>query len=220
MRLRVISTLVLVGLALAGTDYLNRIPKVQAVSIQDNQPIIYNARIKGKKLILTGEHFSDGAVVLINGEPQKTRNDEESPSTSLIAKKAGSQIPDNAVVQIQVQGTSGTTDLFPFFKGLIITFADVGKPILLKAGDRFLLNLSKGAYQFDATVLDPTVIQKVNDVEVPGSQGIFEAKKAGTTMLTVLGELPCAKTVPACLAPTINLQFTVVVAVADSKLEG
>ncbi len=220
MRLRVISTLVLVGLALTGIDYLNPTPKVQAYGIQDNQPRIYNARIKGKKLILTGEHFADGAVVLINGEPQKTRNDEESPSTTLIAKKAGNQIPENAVVQIQVGGTSGTTDLFPFFKGLIITFADVGKPISLKAGDRFLLNLSKGDYQFDATVLDPTVIQKVSDVDFPGSQGVFEAKKAGTTTLTVLGELPCAKTVPACLAPAINVQFSVVVAVADSKLEG
>jgi len=67
-------------------------------------------------------------------------------------------------------------------------------------------------------VLDTTILQKVDDVEIiPGSQGVFEAKRAGSTKLNAIGELPCHKTIPACLAPTLNFEFDVVV--ADFRLE-
>ena len=217
MRLRVVSTILLVGLAIVSSDFPAHSSETHASTVQsDNQPRVYNVRIKGKKLILTGEHFMDGAVILVNGEPQKTRNDEESPSTTLIAKKAGKIIPDDTVVAIQVQSSNGLTDNFPFFKGLVITFADLGKPILLKTGDRFLLFLTKDAYEFGTNVLDAEILQKVNDIEVPGSQGVFEAKREGTTRLNATGQLPCHNTVPACLAPAINVEFTVIV--SDFKL--
>jgi len=67
-------------------------------------------------------------------------------------------------------------------------------------------------------VLDSTVIQKIDDAEIiPGSQGIFEAKRAGSTKLNVIGELPCHKTIPPCLAPTVGLELSIFV--ADFKLE-
>lgn len=39
-----------------------------------------------------GENFSSGAVILLNGEEQITRNDDLNPSTTLIGKKAGKNV--------------------------------------------------------------------------------------------------------------------------------
>ena len=212
MRLRAWSIIGIVLLAIGTFGFNDRVSKAHASTIQtDSAPKIFNARMKGKKLILTGQNFSQGAVILVNGEPQKTRNDEDSPSTTLIAKKAGSNIPDNAAVSIQVQGANGLTDKFPFFKGQVITLDDAGKPVSLRVGDRFLLFLQNGAYEFSPTVLDETILRKVTDVAIPGSQGVFEALRSGNTKLTAIGELPCHKTTPACLAPTLSVEFTVLV---------
>ena len=212
MRLRAWSIIGIVLLAIGSFCSNAGVSKAHASTIQnDGAPKIFNARVKGKKLILTGENFSQGAVILVNGEPQKTRNDEDSPSTMLIAKKAGSNIADNAAVSIQVQSANGLTDKFPFFKGQVVTFADAGKPINLRVGDRFLLFLQDGAYEFTPTVLDETILRKVTDVEISGSQGVFEALRSGNTKLTAVGLLPCHKTIPACLAPALSVDFTVLV---------
>ena len=212
MRLRAWSIIGIVLLAIGTFGFNAGVSKAHASTIQNGgAPKIFNARVKGKKLILTGENFSPGAVILINGEPQKTRNDEDSPSTTLIAKKAGNNIADNAAVSIQVQSANGLTDKFPFFKGHVVTIDDAGKPVSLRVGDRFLLFLQDGAYEFSPTVLDETILRKVTDVEIPGSQGVFEALRSGNTKLTAIGELPCHKTTPACLAPTLSVEFTVLV---------
>lgn len=212
MRLRVISMVGLALLAIGSVDFRAGVLNAHASTIQsDNAPRIFNARVKGKKLILTGENFMQGAVILVNGEPQKTRNDEGSPSTTLIAKKAGNSIPDNAAVTIEVVSSNGLTDKFPFFKGRVITLDDAGKPISLRVGERFLLFLQKAGYEFSPTVLDETILAKVADVEIPGSQGVYEALRTGNTKLGAVGELPCHRTRPACLAPTLSIEFTVLV---------
>src|SRR5262249_28268355 len=51
------------------------------------------ASIKGKKLSVVGDGFGPGALIVLNGEPQNTQNDETSPTTLLIARKAAKQIP-------------------------------------------------------------------------------------------------------------------------------
>ena len=212
MRLRAWSIIGIVLLATGTFGFNAGVSGAHASTVQsDNAPKILNVRVKGKKLILTGENFMQGAVILVNGEPQKTRNDEDSPSTTLIAKKAANSIPDNAAVSIQVQSANGLTDKFPFFKGQVITLDNVGKPINLRVGDRFLLFLQDASYEFSPTVLDETILRKVTDVEIPGSQGVFEALRSGNTKLVAIGELPCHKTTPACLAPTLNVEFTVLV---------
>jgi len=208
----VCSIIGLLLLAIGTFDFNAGVSSGHASTIQsDNPPRIFNARVKGRKLILTGENFAEGAVVLVNGEPQKTRNDEESPSTTLIAKKAGNYIPDNAAVNIQVQSGNSLSQKFPFFKGQVVTLDDAGKPISLRVGDRFLLFLLKADYEFTPAVLDETIIRKVTDVDIPGSQGVFEALRTGNTKLVAVGELPCAKAKPPCLAPALNVEFTVIV---------
>lgn len=183
----------------------------EASTIQSETPRIFSARLKGKKLILTGENFGPEAVVLVNGEPQKTRPDVENPSTMLVAKKAGKFIPDDTAVDIQVQTPNSLSEKFPFFKGLVVTIDDAGKTINLRVGDRFLLFLVKDAYEFTAQVLDETIVKKVSDVEIPGSQGVFEALRTGNTKLAATGDLPCARAKPACLAPSIGAEFTIIV---------
>ena len=212
MRLRTYSIIGLLLLAIGIVNYPASVSNVHASRLQtDEGPKIVSARVKGRKLILTGERFMDGAVILVDGEPQKTRNDEESPSTTLIAKKAGNFIIDYSVVSLQVQSPNGVSDKFPFFKGQVITLDVAGRPISLKVGERFLLFLLKDSYQFDAAVLDETIIRKVTDVDVPGTQGVFEALRVGNTKLNAVGELPCAKVKPACLAPAIGVEFPVIV---------
>ncbi len=215
--MRLTATLFMCSVLLAG-GVIQRNGTVRASITQwDDPPQILSVRVKGKKLIVTGQNFADGAVILIDGEPQKTINDPNFPSEALIAKKGGKNIPDNTVVSVQVLSAGNTSDKFGVFKGLVVTFADVGKPILLKTGDRFLLFLEKGAYEFSPSVQDIAVLQKVEDVViVPDAQGVFEAKHAGSTLLNVVGELACQKTIPTCLAPTINVEFSVVV--SDLKL--
>ncbi|MFY9610269.1 MAG: hypothetical protein WAU45_16850 [Blastocatellia bacterium] len=200
-------------LLMAGALHLNTGSTVFASTSQsDDAPQILNARVKGKKLIVTGQNFAEGSVILVDGKPQKTRRDSSSPSTMLIAKKAGKKIANNAVVNLQVQSAGGLSDKFPLFKGHIITFDNVGQTILLGVGDRFLLFLQKSGYEFSPAVLDTAVLRKVEEVEIiPGSQGIFEALKAGRTQLTAPGELPCHKTTPACLAPSLLVELNIVV---------
>jgi hypothetical protein len=64
-------------------------------------PTIIMASVSGKKMIIAGENFDDGAVILINGEEQKTRNDDQNPQTTLIGKKAGKRIKPGDRVQVR-----------------------------------------------------------------------------------------------------------------------
>jgi hypothetical protein len=64
-------------------------------------PRISSAVREGKQLIVTGENFEDDSRILINGARQKTANDPESPTTRLIAPKAGKVIRAGDSVQVR-----------------------------------------------------------------------------------------------------------------------
>ena len=212
MRFRTSSLIGFVLLAAGTIEFSAHLSNAHASGFQsDNDPKIISARVKGKNLIVIGENFAEGAMILVNGEPQVTRNDSDNPSTRLIAKRTGNAIPNNTFVTIQIQSAGSLTNRFPFFKGRVVTLDDVGMPIRLKVGDRFLLSLGNAAYQFTPAVLDPSILKKVPDVDIPGSQGVFEALRSGSTKLSVVGELPCHKSIPPCLAPTWLIEFSVIV---------
>jgi hypothetical protein len=213
MRLKASSIAVIFVLAITTTAVPSISSNVRASILQtQTPPRIIDVRVKGRKLILTGENFSDGAVVLLNGEPQKTRNDEGSSSTILIAKKAGNNIPDGSAVNIQVESTGGLSDKFAFFKGTVVTLDDASKTIHMRVGERILLVLlTTNGYDFVPSVVDETILRKVADAEIPGSQGVYEALRPGSTKLAATGELPCHRTTPRCLAPTLFVEFTIVV---------
>jgi hypothetical protein len=62
---------------------------------------IIEVSVARKKLIVVGEIFNPDAVILINGEEQKTRNDGQNPQTTLIGKKAGRKIKPGDRVQVR-----------------------------------------------------------------------------------------------------------------------
>jgi hypothetical protein len=76
-------------------------------------PVITAAQISGKKLFVSGIGFDDGASILLNGDPQKTANDNQNPAYSLIARKAGKLIAGQTVT-LQVRDADGR--LSPEFK--------------------------------------------------------------------------------------------------------
>jgi protocatechuate 3,4-dioxygenase beta subunit len=83
-------------------------------------PTISGASVDGKKLIVTGANFDLGSKIFLNGEKQKkTANDEASPTTVLIARKAGNLITPGQTVALQVRNSDNTlSDEFEFTRPL------------------------------------------------------------------------------------------------------
>jgi hypothetical protein len=70
-------------------------------------PAISSARFVGKNLIVSGSGFDRGATILVNGSPQRTRNDDQDPGTVLIGKKLASLIAAGQTVTLQVRNSDG-----------------------------------------------------------------------------------------------------------------
>jgi hypothetical protein len=79
-------------------------------------PLILGVAIEGKKLIVSGQGFDAGADLFMNGEKQKkTKNDSESPTTKLIAKKSGKKIMPGQTVMLIVENPDGVRSPARFF---------------------------------------------------------------------------------------------------------
>jgi hypothetical protein len=78
-------------------------------------PTITMASVSGKKLIVVGENFNSNALILINAEEQKTRNDDQNPQTTLIGKKSGRKIKPGD--KLQVSNPDGTVSEEFIFTG-------------------------------------------------------------------------------------------------------
>ena len=78
---------------------------IAARSLRVNQaaaPVrISSTSVAGKRLFVFGENFDPGAVILLNGEEQKTANNDENPKTALIAGKAGKRIQTGDKLQVR-----------------------------------------------------------------------------------------------------------------------
>jgi hypothetical protein len=78
-------------------------------------PKILTASVSGKKLIVTGGNFKEGAAILVDGQKQKTANDGTDPSGRLIAKKTGKRLVAGIPVMLQVRNPDGELSIaFPF----------------------------------------------------------------------------------------------------------
>ena len=72
-------------------------------------PVIQSVAVNGKKLVVAGENFEDGATLFMDGvKVKKTTNDEANPAANLIAKKGGNLISSGQTVVLQVRNPSGT----------------------------------------------------------------------------------------------------------------
>ena len=75
--------------------------------IYTGYPNVTMASIAGKNLIVVGENFDPDAVILINGEEQQTKNDDQNPQTTLIGKKASTRIASGESAKLQVRNPNG-----------------------------------------------------------------------------------------------------------------
>lgn len=184
-----------------------------ATSQSEDGPKVFNVAVSKKKLYVTGENFAMGAVIMIDGKPQKTANDEDNPTLRLIAKKGGKKLASNAISSISVHNPDGSTsDGFSFFKGRTLTLDDVGKTIELEVGEKFLLVLNRSPYFWTASVINPAIVKPDAEISpVMGAVGIFEAVRAGQTDLFAVGEPACHNSKPPCEAPTLQFHVTLVV---------
>jgi len=70
-------------------------------------PWIHGFSLDGKRLSVIGVYFDEGAVILLDGEEQPTKNDKLSPGDILIGKKAGKRVSKNPDTVIQIRNSNG-----------------------------------------------------------------------------------------------------------------
>jgi len=70
-------------------------------------PVLLQAVIDGKRLIIYGQNFDGGAKLRINDEQTKTKNSDPDPTEVLVAKKGAKVIAPGQTVQLQVVNASG-----------------------------------------------------------------------------------------------------------------
>jgi Beta-propeller repeat len=93
--------------ALARDGFVSRVSSIL--------PLITGAAIAGKNLLVFGEHFDERPVILLDGNPQKTKRKAADPPTSLRGKKSGKRIGRGQTVIIRVRNADGgLSPPFPF----------------------------------------------------------------------------------------------------------
>jgi hypothetical protein len=90
-----------------------------------------------------------------------------------------------------------------------VTQADNGTTLHLAVGQQFLLDLGS-SMDWAVTVADQEIVGRVPGVLViQGAQGIYEARKTGTTVLSAVGSPHCTSGV--CPLYRIAFQLTITV---------
>lgn len=77
------------------------------VRIISDAPRIAAAVISGKNLVVFGDTFDDGAVIILNGDPQKTKHNAADPTIELTGKKTGKRIDPGQTVTLIVRNGDG-----------------------------------------------------------------------------------------------------------------
>ena len=112
---------------------------------------------------------------------------------------------------VEVGPTTEPTPTAAEQSGLIITLADDGQTVTIQVGERFLLKLGT-AYDWTVISQDQDILRRVpNVLTVIGSQGLYEAHKAGRTQLAAMGDPLCRQSQPPCEAPSRGFVVDVVV---------
>ena len=82
---------------------------VRSGNLITGPPVILDAAVSKKQLLVMGENFDIEALLFMDGGRQKkTFNDELTPNTLLVARKAGKNIAPGQTVILQVKNPDGT----------------------------------------------------------------------------------------------------------------
>ena len=149
-------------------------------------PKFTGARLKGNKLIVTGENFTDGATIHTGDIAEiilNTRNDPDSPTTILIAKKGGKFLPFDEYFGLIVQNANGQFS-FPLeylrnesFWALALPGALYPFSINLKVGDYLVVRYLGLATSWHA---DASILTRVFDLTLPSKDDwAFQAVRPG-----------------------------------------
>src|SRR6266571_4058044 len=82
---------------------------VPVANVTTGPPMILDATLRGKNLLVMGESFGTGADLLFDGvKYRKADNDPDTPGTLIVARKAGKAIDPGQTILIQVRNPDGT----------------------------------------------------------------------------------------------------------------
>jgi len=131
--------------------------------------IIKRIRLKGNKLIVTGENFDLRTFIFINGEEVVTRNDLDSPTTTLVAKKGGKIIPFETIFGLCVGNFHDGFSCLSFFRtdsflAPVLPMWPYPFTAYLQAGDYLLVHDLEFATRW---FTEPGNIKRVFDVPLP-----------------------------------------------------
>jgi 6-phosphogluconolactonase (cycloisomerase 2 family) len=77
-----------------------RLSTIASYPVRDCTLRVDGVSVSGKKLFVAGQNFDNGSLILLNGEPQKTKNDGENWTTTLIGKKSGKNVRIGDKIQV------------------------------------------------------------------------------------------------------------------------
>ncbi len=102
-----------------GTNNGDQIYTVMTAALS-GPPVITEAEVNGKKLIVRGRNFAIGAELRLNDSKQKkTSEDSDNLTSALIAKKSGKKIERGQTVMLQVINPDGAqSEIFLFTRPL------------------------------------------------------------------------------------------------------
>jgi len=98
--------------------YNTRLSSITSYPVHDCALRVDGISVKGKKLFVAGQNFDNGSVILLNGEPQNTKNDAENWTTTLIGKKSGK----NVRIGDKIQALTSNGRLSPVFTVASLAF--------------------------------------------------------------------------------------------------
>jgi len=71
-------------------------------------PSILNVSVKKRNLIVSGEYFDSGAVIVVDDMEQRTSNKQSAPTSVLIGKHVVDGIPQGTTVTLRIRNSDGT----------------------------------------------------------------------------------------------------------------
>ena len=142
---------------------------------------------------------------MINGEPQKSKNDPDLPSRTLRVPKGAKRILSDEIAIVQVQNTDGKlSDVAPVYGGANIHWTNNSEGgdatrVRLRVGERvliYLTNFGNTEFQWSVVHFYAPIVRSVDDTILPAvPEGarlqLFEAVQTGTVWLFAGGDVPC-----------------------------
>ena len=147
-------------------------------------PGVKMARLRGKKLIVTGVNFDLDAVILVDGKAVKTRTDPNYPGTRLIAKKGAKGIDQFFEVAVRNSDGEDSVSVRYYKTDLFIARILSNTDVFLELDEYLLM---KNVDDLQVLIPAPNVLRRVLDVAPPSSEyWLYQAFQTGVSRFYAL----------------------------------